>query len=179
MSRGKNLTPPRSTQISIAEYYIENNREGKNLSLRAVADHFSNNNRTITKHQVQNYVNKYRDGAYNTAAGRRSNKKIAEQAKTIDLTTSDRYEQINKLIDNLLSKIEADFNMDSKVQADLLKDAVNLREKMQRMGLEKHIRRVDSDFLIRLVKYFKPDANELFCIKIVKQIYEEMKYDDD
>lgn len=176
-SRTKANKLPTATQIRVAEKYIESQSDGSKLSAKDVANLFTDGNTIVTFNQVNSYVRKYKAGAYNKARRSRTASNIAKDAEKLiaDNPDVDTDDMIAEAIKNLIAKIKMDAKMESTVQADILSDIMMLREKQQRISLERHVKSLDASFLHALCRHFEPNCSEQRAIEIVVAVRSSMR----
>jgi hypothetical protein len=174
-SRTKANKLPTATQIRVAEKYIESQSDGSKLSAKDVANLFTDGNTRVTFNQVNSYVRKYKAGASNKARRSRTASNIAKDAEKIIADNPDTDEMIADAIKNLIAKIKADPKMESSLQADILSDIMMLREKQQRISLERHVKSLDASFLHALCRHFEPNCSEQRAIEIVVAVRSSMR----
>jgi hypothetical protein len=168
-TKAKASTHSRNMQLRIAGHYIDNKKINKQTSYRAVAVHFSNKNRVVTENQVQNYVQKMKQGHYEFSGGRRTNKKIAKKALKIVEEKIDIIEAAESESALLLAKIQADQDAEANVNIRRLNDLLSIMEKISKLKLEKSMKTPDAKFLRELVWMLVPEerGNEGFAIEMV------------
>lgn len=149
----KSKTVSKAKQIKIAKYYLfKDSSSYKNVALRF----------NVTKDQVRNYVDKYRNEEYTAAldADLRvefdANKdKVAKELLEVGANTL-----INETIVNVIAALRSRTDLEPKEQLDLVSKLTITMKRNQDMQFVDAVKKPDVQKIIELVRYFYPDATE-------------------
>lgn len=87
----------------------------------------------------------------------------------------DEDEILDKQIKEILSQLEVETNIAVSTRLQHIKDVLIIKEKAQKLKLEKHLRGIDSDIVAEIIKKFMPDATNEDIIKIFNEAKEKVR----
>lgn len=136
------------------------------MSYAQLAEHFG-----VGIHQVRYAVEKYSKQAEMAMAGTNKSKRqaIKKAGKVADEALLwEQYQQA-------LAQLSLDKTVSAERRITLLNTLVTIRKKLFQMRLQEHLKGVDAQFLLALVRYFQPEATEEQAIEIVKRVQEQVR----
>jgi transposase-like protein len=142
--------------------YCKNN---EHLSAVDVAEVFN-----VSEHQVRYACKQYDQGQLGTRPRGVSTARIKTESKKPD----------HVLMEEQFSRALGEMNTDDKIpllqRVSMLESLTKIKQTVQRMTLQGHIKRADAEIIKLVIQSFIPDVSDEQVIKIYSEAYERWKH---
>ena len=159
------------TRKAIYDTYQSRVEKGEKPNIAAIAREYN-----VTYDQAYNAIKGRTKKEY--GRGESQKRKNRPTDSKVDQDHTDIFTLFEREQKATLLQLSSDRKISADERAKILNQVSSAVSAMQRIELERHMKRVDARVVVRLVRMFKPDATEMDVIKAYNEATELVKVEE-